>query len=190
MNKTWVVAIVIVGIIAAAIFVLAAGGPSGSSADKKADVSLGEGANPPGDTTGADIVQATARLEDNGDVVFEVTMAEPIDQATREGLTFRWDITENGEDTWMVSADFKTRPTVSIRSLRSDYGASTIDDTLPGDISVDGSKLVVTIRGREIDGWPAAFEWLVTATLDADPTDPASAVATDSAPDSGREALP
>lgn len=190
MNKTWIVAIAIVGVIAAAIFVLAAGGPSTSSADKTADVSLGEGASPPGDTTGADIAQAIARQENNGDIVFEVTMAKPIEKATMKGLSFRWDITENGDDTWMVTADFKTGPTVSLRSLRTDYGASTIDDTLPGDISVDGSTLVVSIQGSEIEGWPAAFEWLVTATLDADAADPASAVATDSAPDSGPEALP
>ena len=190
MNKTWVVVIVIVGVIAAAIFVLASGGPRGSSADKTADVAVGEGANPPGDTTGADIAEATARQEANGNVVFEVTMARPIEKATMKALSFRWDITENGEDTWMVTADFKTGPTVSLRSLRTDYGASTIDQTLPGDISVEDSILIVTIQGDGIDGWPAAFEWLVTSTLDADAADPASAVATDSAPDSGPEALP
>jgi hypothetical protein len=189
-NKTWLVAITIVGVIAAAIFVLASGGPSGGSADKTADVALGAGDNPPGDTTGADIVEATARQEESGEIIFEVTMARAVEEATRKGLSFRWDITENGEGAWMVSADFKTGSTVSLKSLRTDYGASTIDDTLPGDISVEGSKLVVTIRGGEIEGWPDAFEWLVTSTLDADEADPASAVATDSAPDSGPGALP
>ena len=186
MNKTLLVALGIVATIVAIVAVLAAGGdPPTAAGDGSSDVSLGEGENPPGDSSLADITEASVRRS-GGEVVFEVSMARPIPgKGSDDSLSFRWDLTVNGKDVWLVTADTGTGPVAAISSLESNFGASTIDDTLPGSISVEGERLTVTIKVAEIDGFPADFGWKLTATLDGDRADPASAVVTDTAPDGG-----
>ena len=186
MNKTLLVALAIVGAVVLIVIVLAGGGnPQGRSGDRASDVTLGEGVKPPSEAAFADITEASVTKTD-GDVVFKARMA--LDLATKgpkDILSFRWDLTENGEDTWIVSAEVMRRPVASVQSLGTSFGASTIDGTLPGSISVTEGTVTVTVEATEVDGFPTSFGWKLTTTLDGDRADPASAVVTDTAPDSG-----
>lgn len=186
MNRTLVVALAIVGAAALIVLVLAGGGDAPVTAgDRGSDVVLGDGDKPPSEAAFADITDASVTKAD-GDVVFETRMARDISTKTpKDILSFRWDITENDEDTWIVSAEIAGRPVVSLRSLGTSYGASTIDDTLPGTISVSGDTITVTLEAADIEGFPSSFGWELTSTLDGDRADPTSAVATDTAPDGG-----
>jgi hypothetical protein len=56
---------------------------------------------------------------------------------------------------------------------------------MPGSVAIDGDTLTVTLTPADIKAFPEAFNWVLTTTLDADLADPTSAVATDTAPDSG-----
>lgn len=186
MNKTLVVALAIVGAAVLIVIVLAGGGdPQATGGDRGSDVTLGEGNNPPGEAAFADITEASVTKSD-GDVVFEVRMARDLSaKAPKDVLSFRWDLTENGEDSWIVSAEIVRRPVASLQSLGTSFGASTIDGTLPGTISVTGDKVTVTIQAADVEGFPASFGWKLTTTLDGDRADPSSAVVTDTAPDNG-----
>lgn len=185
MNKTGWVALTIVGIIVAIVVVLAGGGdPAVRDTDAGGDVAVGEGDNPPTRSELADIESATVTREESG-IVFAVTMAMPAPARDKDVLTLRWDLAVDGQDAWLVSANLANKPVASISSVQGSFGASTIDETLPGDIEVDGATITITIRTDEIDGFQTPFTWKVTATVDGDPSDPASAVATDTAPDSG-----
>lgn len=186
MNKTAWVAVWIVGIIAVIVLLLVTGGdPLAATADQVGDAVVGEGDKPPADPGLADIKTTSVRREGNGDLVFEATMAQQIPSEGEEVLSFRWDVSENGTDTWMVTANFDNGPVAAVSALQSDYGASTIDSTLPGSIALTGDTVTITLQAADIDGFPGTFAWKVTSTLDADRADPASATATDTAPDSG-----
>ena len=186
MSKTAWVAVTILGIIALIVLVLVTGGdPLAASADKVGDVVLGEGDKPPADPSLADIKASSVRRTGNGELVFEATMTKPIPVQGGDALSFRWDVSQNGAATWMVTANFENGPVAAISALASGYGASTIDSTLPGSISSTGDTVSIILQAADIEGFPESFGWTVTATLDADRADPASAVATDSAPDSG-----
>ncbi len=186
MSKNFWVALAIVGLIAAVVLVLATGGDPGvGSGDGRGDVTITDGERAPENAELADIVGAVVRSQ-GADLVFEATMGESIPNRIRDGsLEFRWDISEAGTDTWIVSANVNLGPTAAVTSQRTDYGASTIDDSLPGSVEVDGATLLVTLQPEDIDGFPSDFTWRLKTTLDADRADPASAVATDSAPESG-----
>ena len=187
MSKNFWVATGIVGLIAIVVLILATGGPPGTaSGDQSGDVKVNEGAAPPQDTTLADVVGATVRRQGN-DLVFEATLGQEIpDKIPNGSLELRWDVSEGGDDTWIVSANLNLGPTAAITSQKTSYGASTIDDSLPGSIEVDGDTLRVTVRAAEVDGFPTQFTWRLTTSLDADRADAASAIATDTAPDSGQ----
>jgi hypothetical protein len=186
-NKTAGVALAIVAIIAAIIVVLATGGGdrAAENKDQLSDVTVGDGPGAPPDTSLADIAEATAHKEGNGDIVFEVTMGSPIPSGGDSSLSLRWDLSQNGADTWLVTANFDDGPVASISSIEGDYGSSTIDNTMPGSVSATADSVTITVKAGEIEGFPASFAWRVTSTLDADRADPASAVATDTAPDTG-----
>jgi hypothetical protein len=185
-NKTAWVAVWIVGIIAVIVLLLVTGGdPLAATADQVGDAIVGEGDKPPADPGLADIKTTSVRREGNGDLVFEATMAQQIPSEGEEVLSFRWDVSENGTDTWMVTANFDNGPVAAVSALQSDYGASTIDSTLPGSIALTGDTVTITLEATDIEGFPSTFAWTVTSTLDADRAGPASATATDTAPDSG-----
>lgn len=186
MSRTLLVGLAIVGTIAIVVLVLAGGGdPQAGPRDATSDVLVGEGSGAPTDPSFADIAEATVE-KIGGDIVFEVAMMQEVPpRGSNQVLSFRWELTESGRETWLVSADLGGRPTAAVTSQISNFGASTIDDTLPGSIAVDGESVTVTIEAAAIERFPTSFEWNLTSTLDADRADPASAVATDSAPDSG-----
>lgn len=182
-------AIGILGAIALVVVVLNVEGPEGGPGDQSDDVSVAAGDNPPSDGALADIDSAVAR-RDGDRIVFEVTMNGDIPDKLRAGsLEFRWDLSENGEETWLVTANLSRRLSAAVISHDTGYGSSTIDDTLPGRVKAEGDTLTLTLEPNDIRAFPSSFEWILTTTLDADLADPASAVATDTAPDSGPGAL-
>jgi hypothetical protein len=87
--------------------------------------------------------------------------------------------------TWLVSANVDLGPNVSVVATQAGYQASTVDETLPGEISLDGRTLTVRLTQTEIKGLPTDFDWLLKTSLDGDRTKPTSGLAQDTAPDSG-----
>lgn len=184
MKSLWV-ALGIIGAILVVVVVLNSGGPTGGPDDPSNDVAVGEGEAPPEDASPADIERAEVR-RDGDRIVFEAKMTQDVPKEVPGGsLEFRWNISENGDETWIVTANLSSALSAAVISHNTDYGSSTIDDTMPGSVAVDGDTVTVTLRPVRIDAFPNAFDWTLKSTLDADFADPASAVATDSAPDSG-----
>lgn len=185
-NKNLWVAIAIVGAIAVVVLVLTTGGPSGGGpADPSGDVSVSDGDSAPTDTTLADIVAASV-TKDGEDLVFEAKLGDEIPRRIPNGsLELRWDISQDGDDTWIVSANLNVGPTAALTSQKTNYGSSTIDDSMPGSIEIDGDTLIVVVKAAEVDDFPTLFNWTLKSTLDADRADPSSGVASDTAPDSG-----
>ena len=103
----------------------------------------------------------------------------------QQALGWRWEIYEKGQMTWLVSANVDLGPNASVLSTQTDFQGSTVDDTLPGQIRVEGSTLTIRIRSAEIEGFPSDFEWLVKSSLDGDRAAAKSALAEDKAPDGG-----
>lgn len=190
MNKTLWVAIGIVGAIAAVIIVLTLGGDggpggSGPGGDASGDVAVGEGPKPPEDATLADIVTSDVRKDGNV-VVFEATMRKDIPSSVEDGsLEFRWDLSEGGNETWIVTASISVDVNAAITSQKTTYGSSTIDGSMPGKVEIDGDVLRVILRAGQIEGFPNNFTWTLKTTLDGVRADPGSGTATDSAPDGG-----
>ena len=183
MKSLWV-ALGIIGSIVVVIVILNTGGATVGPEDPRGDVAVSAGDSPPEDTSLADITRTEVR-RDGDRILFEATLSQEIPRKVSGGaLEFRWDISENGDETWIVTANLSSRLTAAITSQNTSYGSSTIDDTLPGTVAVDGDILTITLQASqsEKEEFPATFEWILTTTLDADLTDTSSAVATDSAP--------
>ena len=188
MNKTVLVALGILAGIAAIVAVLTLGGGDGAgkaSGDATGDVVVGEGPEPPADPSLADI--SAADVHRDGDrLVFEATMASDLPRSFPDGsLEFRWDISEGDRDTWIVLAAINVETHAAVTSQRTQYGSSTIDDTLPGRVEVDGDVVRVTLNVDKIDDFPETFGWRLMTTLDGLRADTGSAKATDMVPDSG-----
>ena len=187
-NRTGWVVIGIVGAIAALVAVLTLGGdagPGGAGGDAGGDVSVGEGPNPPSDASIADIVSSDVRKEGDA-VVFEATMEKEIPSSVKDGsLEFRWDLAENGTETWLVTASINVEAHAAITSQKTAYGSSTIDGSMPGHVEVDGNVVRITVTPGEVEGFPSTFTWTLKTTLDGVRSDPGSGTATDSAPDDG-----
>ena len=186
MNRSLLVALGVGGAVILAVIILATGGagPPGSE-DATGDVVVSEGERAPEDVGIADVEEATV-TRDGQSLVFVARMATDIPRRVRGGsLEFRWDLSENGTDTWLVSATVNISVSAAITSQRTTYGSSTIDDTLPGSVEVDGNTLTLRVDAARIEGFPAAFDWRLRTTLDADRSDPASATGSDTAPDAG-----
>ena len=152
---------------------------------------MGEGPKPPTDPSLADISAADVR-RDGDRLIFEATMATDLPGSLPDGsLEFRWDISEGDRDTWIVLAAINVETHAAVTSQRTQYGSSTIDNTLPGRIEVDGDVLRVTLNIDKIDDFPETFGWRLMTTLDGLRADTGSARATDTVPDSGsREVTP
>jgi hypothetical protein len=182
---------VAVVLVAVAIVLLVSGGAEAPSTfdDASGDVSIGNGTNPPKNPDLADVVSADVRREGDA-LVFHARMDRAIPKRVENGsLTWRWDVYENGTGTWILSADLDLGANASLASTQTDYGSGTIDDTLPGDIEVEGDSLTITVRPAEVDGFPSDFTWTLGTSLDGDRGNPTSAQASDAVPDQGRGRL-
>ena len=179
----------IVGVVLIAIIVLlvTGGGPAGQEAeDASGDVVVGEGEGAPELTALADIQEASV-YEEASQIVFEAEMGTAIPKTIKDGtMEWRWEVSEGGTLTWLVTANVSVKkPVASVTAQQTGYGSSTIDGLLPGRIDYDGSTITVRLTQPEIPKFPTRFTWNLKTTLDGDRADPASATASDTAPESG-----
>jgi hypothetical protein len=169
----------VVLIVVVLIVLLVSGGTDAPSKfhDPSGDVAIADGDHPPRDTTLADVVEADVS-RDGDELVFRAVMSDDIPARVQNGsLAWRWDVYVGGTGAWILSADLDVGANASLTSTETNYGSGTIDDTLPGDIEVDGKT------------FPDDFTWTLGTTLDGDRGNPTSALATDTAPDEGRGRL-
>jgi hypothetical protein len=186
-TRTIVVFSVILAVVVAIIILLVTGGGGAinSDSDPEGDVTVSEGPDAPPDTTLADISRVVVSA-DNGEVTFEAEMASAIPRRVKNGsLAWRWEVYEGGEMTWLVTANVDLGPNASLVATQRNYQTSTIDDTLPGSIEVEGTTLRIQVRTNKLKGFPETFDWLLKTSLDASRTKANSALAEDLAPDSG-----
>ncbi|MEA2434855.1 MAG: hypothetical protein QOG54_2312 [Actinomycetota bacterium] len=188
-QKQLLVVFVVVGLALAFIVVLlvTGGAPSGGfdPADAKDDVTVDGTDNPPDNPTLADVVSADIVADGTG-LIFEATMSAPIPEKIEgSGLDWRWEVIEGGATTWIVSASVDDDASAAILNQRTNYGASTSDNTLPGKLTVAGNTISIRLEQAAISGLPTSFNWTLATSLDGDRTEAESAVAHDSAPDTG-----
>ena len=176
------IAIAIVAVVVLAVIFIVSSGGSGAGADPTGDVTLERGPKAPKDQALADVVNA-AVSRDGDRLVFEAELAmEPPRTLPNGSLELRWDISEDGEASWIVTASITVDLTAAVTAQATGYSATTINDTMPGEVSLDGKRVLVSIDPGRIDGFPDAFEWQLSSTLDADLGDPGSGVARDVSP--------
>jgi len=187
-RKQLLIVFVIVAIVLAVIIVLLATGgstPENSTEDARDDVVISEGDNPPEDPSLADIVDASV-TDEGGQIVFEATVATEIpDDLGSLGLDWKWELYEGGATTWIVSANLDVGENATVFSPSSGTSYSTIDDRLPGEITIEGATLRLALDTTEIDGFPSDFTWKLTTKLDGAKGEAGSATADDFAPDRG-----
>ena len=178
-------AILVVVVVIIILLVTGGGGALDADSDPDGDVTVSEGPNAPPDNALADIsgVEVSA---DQGNITFQAEMASDIPRRVKNGsLAWRWELYEDGRMTWLVTANVDLGPNASLVATQKDYSSSTIDDTLPGSIEVEGTTLRIQVRANKLKGFPKTFDWLLKTSLDANRTEANSAVAEDVAPDSG-----
>lgn len=182
-----IVAAVVAAAVAAIVVLLVTGEaePVRTFEDRAGDPTFEEGENAPTDVTLADIRAAEVRSED-GEVVFEAKLAGPIPNKVPDGaLDLRWEVYEDGDSTFLITANLDVGPVASIIGERNDYGASTLGETLPGTLTIEDDTLTIRLDTEEIPDFPSEFGWLLHTSLDGDQGDPESARAEDRAPDDG-----
>jgi hypothetical protein len=189
-----VIGVAVVLVAGIVILLASAEGPSTSdgsgvadaSAEPSGDVVVADGAEPPDETELADIVEADVRTRGSS-VVFRARMATDIPQRVKGGgMTWRWDVYDAGQAAWILSASLDIGPTASLTSTQTNYGSSTFDDSLPGEMSLDGDTITITLRPKDLEDWSDEFEWVLSTSLDGAQGNPRSALASDTAPDDGR----
>lgn len=186
MTKALWVALTVVAAVAAVVLLLfTGGGPSTPGRDAAGDVSVATEGDPPKETALADLLASDVTLSD-GEAVFEATLGSQVPKKIDDGsLELRWDVVVDGTDSWIVQVNINLGVNAAITSHQTDYGSSTIDETLPGDVAVEGDRITLTIETDRIKGFPTDLRWRLTSTLDGALGDTSSALATDSLPDSG-----
>lgn len=187
-RKQLLIVFVIVAVVLAVIIVLLVTGgatPEGSTEDASGDVVVSEGDNPPEDIELADIVDAQV-TEESGQFVFEATMATEVpDDLGTNGMDWKWEVSEGGAVTWIVSANLDVGENATVFSTESGTTFSTIDDGLPGELTIEGATVRLALDPAEIEGFPSTFTWQLTTKLDGAKGEAGSATADDFAPDRG-----
>lgn len=177
--------IVVAVIVALVIFLVSGGGPRESGGDdNEGDVLIEDGPQVPTQPDAADIQEASVAVAGD-ELKFTAVMASDVPTLDEGSLEWRWELEEGGIQTWILTANVALEPTAHLIATQKDYSSSTIDDTLPGDIAIDGSLVTVTLRVDDIDGFPGTFQWTLLTTLDASRGVARSATAHDRAPDEG-----
>jgi hypothetical protein len=155
-----------------------------SVTDTKGDVGSDASAGESG-VEEIDIVEAEV-TRDGSSILFRARVASGLSATTkRRPVTFRWNLLEDGQETWFLVARLENKVVASLVSTETNYGASTNDDTLPGHVTVTDDRILVRISPDRIPDFPTTFDWELEAALFADPKQPSSPTATDRAPDSG-----
>lgn len=186
-KRLYVVLGVVLAAVASIVLLLMTGEaePVRTFEDPGGDAAVGEGDNPPTDTTLADIKTAEVREED-GAIVFEAKLGGEVPDKLPDGsFGLRWEVHEDGESTFLVTANLDVGPNASILGQRTRYGATTLEDRFPGSLEVAGDTISIRLDPEEVPQFPEQFSWVLKTSLDADQGDPQSARAEDQAPDSG-----
>lgn len=187
-RKRLFVILTVVAVAVASIVVLLVTGeaePVRTFEDPGGDARVEEGDKPPTDTTLADIRSVEVRSEDDL-VVFEAKLGAAVPKRVPGGgFGLRWEIYEEGDSTFLITANLDVGPNASILGEQNGYGASTIDERLPGTLEISGDTIAIRVRTDEVPDFPDEFGWVLLTSLDGDQGDPQSALAEDRAPDSG-----
>ncbi|MGH2807876.1 MAG: hypothetical protein ACRDKT_11450 [Actinomycetota bacterium] len=186
-RRPLVIALAIVGGLIVVVVVLLASGGAGSDGgdDPRNDVLVEEGPRPPRDTALADIRSATVTA-DGDQIVFSVVAGTDIPDEVPDGsIEWRWEVIEGANATWTLIATVDSESNASIVATTQDFSASTVDDSFPGEIDIDGSEVRVALDRSRLEGFPGSFEWTMRTTLDAVRTNTRSARASDRTPDEG-----
>ncbi|MDQ3953778.1 MAG: hypothetical protein M3279_12585, partial [Actinomycetota bacterium] len=126
-KRLFVVFAVVAAALASIVVLLVTGEaePVRTFEDPGGDARVEEGDSPPTDTTLADIRSAEVRSEDDH-VVFEAKLGGPVPDRLRDGaFGLRWEIYEEGDSTFLITANLDVGPNASIVGQQNDYGAST-----------------------------------------------------------------
>lgn len=187
-RKRLFVIFAVVGAAIASIVVLLVTGeaePVRTFEDPAGDAQVEAGDNAPADTTLADIRSAEVR-SDGDEIVFEAKLGGEIPNRLPDAaFNLRWEVYEEGDSTFLVTANLDVGPNASILGEQNGYGASTLDEGLPGSLEVTGDTIAIRLRAGEVPDFPQEFGWVLLTSLDGDQGDPQSARAEDRAPDSG-----
>ena len=186
-KRLYVVLAVVLVAVASVVVLLFTGEaePVRSFEDPGGDALVEEGKNPPTDVTLADVTAAEVREED-GEIVFEVKLGGTVPDKVADGaFGLRWEVYEEGESTFLVTLNLDIGPNAYIVGERTDFGASTLDESFPGSLEVAGDTISIRVRPDDVPKFPDEFGWLVQTSLDGDQSDPQSARAEDRAPDQG-----
>lgn len=182
-----VVAAVVAAAVAALVVLLLTGEaePIRTFEDPSGDVAFDEGVDPPADVTLADI-RAAEVLSEGGDVVFETRLGGEIPIKLPDGsLDLRWEVHEGNDSTFLITANLDVGPVASVVGEQNGYGASTLDESLPGSLTVEGDTLTIRLEPGEIPDFPSDFSWVLHTSLDAEQGEAESGRAEDRAPDEG-----
>ena len=176
------VAAVVVGV---TVWLLVSGGTTPSADDPAGDVVVSRGPKPPTSIELADLTRASAEIEERR-AIFEATSGADIPTSLdNESITWRWEVEEDGQVTWIVSASVNVERTASLVATQFDHSSFTEDGSLPGHLDVEGNLVRVTLELEELQEFPEEFTWTMTTTLDGDRVIARSAVAEDRVPDEG-----
>ena len=177
---------IVAAVVVVMVILLASGGGDAESggADTAGDVVVGSGPRAPLAPMAADIKEASIDV-DGSELSFAVVMEEEVPDLNGGSLEWRWEIREGGVQTWILTGNLALEPTAHLIATQKDYRSSTIYDSLPGDLSIDGKVVTVTLDVGEIEDFPETFQWTLLTTLDASRGVARSATAEDRAPDEG-----
>lgn len=185
-----------IAVIAAVLIVVLISGGGGGGSDPSGDLRVVEGEQPRGAAdlpvaaSIADIVEADVR-RDGDELVFTATSASSIPQELeRSSLEFRFDVSEDDRNTWIVSATVNVTVTAAAVSQVTAYGSSTIDGTLPGSVEVSDETLTIRLEVSRIEDFPDSFEWALSTNLTAFRDLAGSTRVEDRFPDEGTRAGP
>jgi hypothetical protein len=180
-----VIALVAVGGVIAVLIVLLATGGTQSETDKTGDVLVDQGSHAPRDVGIADIA-GTSVTRAGDEATFTATANHAVPHSISNGsLEYRWEIQNGGNVLWILSVAINVDANASLLGTQVDYSSTTIDKTLPGKLTIKGSRVQVVIDVSKLKGWPDQFDYHVESTLDANRADTKSALAHDRAPDEG-----
>lgn len=161
--------ILLVGLV---LLVLNLGGPN-APAEGRGDLTYIQGeADPNRPQQGqlvasvADVTDAQVKREDD-QLVFMAEVATGLPQPLKiSALEFRWDLAGDDGSTWTVAATIDKTNQATVFSTEG-FGAGTVDDTLPGGVSVEGDVIEVRINTEEIPDFPTTFDWSLSTNLRA-----------------------
>lgn len=135
----------------------------------------------------ADLVSAEVR-GDTSEIEFTTTLAVDVpNDLPNSSLEIRFDLSEEGRDTWIVSATVNVDLTAAVVHQVGSYGSGTIDGSLPGEVIASGRTVTISLDPSEIDGFPSSFGWKSSTKLIAFRDIPGSSRVEDHFPDEGTE---